>query len=186
MRDGCNHKRVMASTPATLKAQCRCGAIEISAWGKPIAVNTCYCNDCQAAARKLAAAPQAGSVMNADGGTEFMLFRRDRIACTRGAQQLEALRLNDNTRTRRMLSTCCSTPMYMAFDDKRPWVSAFRASFGASAPPVQMQICTRFRHSQSIPDQGLPSHPGYPPAMMLRLLAAGLGVLFSRSMGTLP
>ncbi len=165
-------------------ARCRCGAVEIGAWSEPILVAACYCDDCQAASARLAAngAPSA----SADGGTEFMVFRRDRIACTRGAERLEAMKLTAATKTRRMIARCCATPMYVGFDDKRPWVSAFRASFGAGAPPVQMRICTRFRRAEDKAEDDLPEHKGYPAAMILRVLAVWPRMLFSRAVGALP
>ena len=124
---------------------------------------------------------------SADGGTEFMVFRRDRIACTRGAECLEAMKLTAATKTRRMIARCCATPMYVGFDDKRPWVSAFRASFGAGAPPVQMgRICTRFRRAEDKAEDDLPEHEGYPAAMILRVLAVWPRMLFSRAVGALP
>jgi hypothetical protein len=115
-----------------------------------------------------------------------MVFRRDRIACTRGSENLEAMRLTAATKTWRMIASCCGTPMYAGFDGKRPWVSAFRASFGADAPPVQTRICTRFRRSEDKVEDGLPGHPGYPPAMIARILAVWPLVLFSRPVGALP
>lgn len=170
----------------TYVAHCRCGAVEIGAWSKPIVVSACYCEDCQTADRRLAASSNLAPAVSADGGTEFMLFRRGSIACMRGADRLQPMRLTDTTKTRRMIAGCCVTPMYMAFDDKRPWVSAFRASFGADAPPVEMRICTRFRRSEQKAEDGVLSHPGYPPAMRFRLLAALPLMLFSRPVGTLP
>jgi hypothetical protein len=167
-------------------AHCRCGAVEVGAWDQPIIVTACYCDDCQAAAQRLAASANMAPAASADGGTEFIVFRRDRIACTRGADRLQAIRLTDATRTRRMIAGCCATPMYLAFDDRRPWVSAFRARFGADAPPVEMRIRTRFRRSDPKADDGLPNHPGYPPAMMLRILGAWPLMLFSRPVGPLP
>ena len=65
-------------------------------------------------------------------------------------------------------------------------VSAFRAAFEAYAPPVEMRICTRFRRSEARADDGAPSYPDYPPAMMLRILAAWPLMLFSRPDGILP
>ena len=76
--------------------------------------------------------------------------------------------------------------MYVAFDDKRPWVSALRAPFGPDAPPVEMRICTRFKRSEQKTDDGLPSHPGYPASMMVRILAVLPSMLFSRPIGVLP
>lgn len=114
-----------------------------------------------------------------------MLFRRDRLACTRGTDCLQAMKLTGASKTRRMIAGCCATPMYLTFDDKRPWVSAFRGRFGADAPPVQQRICTRSKRLAEIAEDGLPSHPGYPPKMMLRILAAW-PLLLSRPAGTLP
>lgn len=176
---------MMKKNPTHL-AHCRCGAVEISARGDPIIVTACYCDDCQAAAQRLAASANAAPAESADGGTEFMLFRRDRITCTRGADRLQAMRLTDASKTRRMIAGCCATPMYMAFDDKRPWVSTFRAGFGEDALPVEMRICTRFRRSKEKAGDGLPSHPGYPLAMIVRILTAWPLMLFSRPAGALP
>lgn len=168
-------------------ARCRCGVVEVAAWRAPIAVNACYCEDCQAAARQLAALPGATSIATADGGTEFMLFRRDAFACTAGAERLRAVRLTEGSKSRRMVTNCCATPMYLAFDDGRPWVSAFRANFGGGAPPVEARICTKSRRAAEPLDDSAPAYASYPPAMMVRLLGAGLGMLFSRkSAGALP
>jgi hypothetical protein len=49
-----------------------------------------------------------------------MVFRRDRIACTRGAENLQSMKLTAATKTWRMIASCCATPMYVGFDDKRP------------------------------------------------------------------
>ena len=121
----------MTGTDPTYVAHCRCGAVELGAWAEPIVVSACYCDDCQAAAQRLAASDNSPPAVSADGGTEFMVFRRDRIACMRGAESLQAMRLTDASKTRRMIAGCCATPMYVTFDDRRPWVSALRASFGA-------------------------------------------------------
>jgi hypothetical protein len=96
------------------------------------------------------------------------------------------MRLTEASKTRRMIAGCCATPMYLAFDDMRPWASAYRANFGAAAPAVEMRICARFRRSAAQADDRLPSHPGYPPALFFRILAAWPRMLFSRPVGVLP
>jgi hypothetical protein len=176
----------MTKTTPNHVAQCRCGTVEIGGWGNPLVVAACYCDDCQAASERLAASANGAPAARADGGTEFMVFRRDRIACMRGAENLQPMRLTAASKTRRMIADCCATPMYVSFDDKRPWVSALRAGFGAGAPPVEMRICTRFRRPENKPEDGLPEHPAYPVAMILRILAAWPLTLFSRPVGALP
>src|SRR3984885_3251109 len=130
----------MTKTNPAHVARCRCGAVEIGAWAEPIAVNACYCDDCQAAAQEIADSAPSARAASADGGTEFMLFRRDRIACTRGAENLQAMRLTAASKTRRMIAGGCNRRTYVPFDEKRPWVAGFRASFLADAPPVEMRI----------------------------------------------
>jgi hypothetical protein len=139
-----------------------------------------------AAAEQIAASAPSAPAATADGGTEFMLFRWDRVACMRGAENLHAMKLTPASNTWRMVAGCCETPMYVGFDDKKPWVPALRAQFGAGAPPVEMRICTRFRPSNDKTADGPPSHPGYPPAMIVRILAAWPLMLFSRPVGFLP
>ena len=176
----------MTKTIPTHVAHCRCGIVEVCAWGKPIIVNTCYCDDCQAAAERLAVPAKLASTTSTDGGTDFMVFRRDRLACTRGIDSLQVMKLMSVSKTRRMVAGCCVTPMYLAFEDKRPWVSAFRANFGLDAPPVERRICTRFRRSEEKAVDGLASHSGYPPAMMARILSVWPLMLFSQPVGPLP
>ena len=158
-------------TNPTHMAHCRCGAVEIGAWASPIVVTACYCDDCQAAAQRLAESANAAPAMSEGGGTEFMVFRRDRIACIRGAENLQAMRLTAASKTRRMIADCCRTPMYVGFDDKKPWVSAFRAEFrrrcaaSGNADLHPVQTVRRQSERRLAQPSGLPAgddrpHPG--------------------------
>jgi hypothetical protein len=160
-------------------ARCRCGAVELKATGRPIVANVCYCADCQAAARQIAALSDSSKVADFDGGTEFLLFRKDRIACSKGAEHLRPFRLKDTSATRRMIASCCESAMYMAFDDSRHWVSAFRQRFVGDVPPLEMRICTKARTSGEPLDQSIPSHASYPSGMMVRLLGSMLAMIFA-------
>lgn len=160
-------------------ARCRCGAVELAAFGKPIVASACYCRDCQAAARHFAMRADSPTVADLDGGTEYLLFRKDRISCTNGAEHLEALRLKDSSATRRMIANCCGSAMYMAFDDVRHWVSAYRGRFTGDVPPVEMGICTKFRTSDEPLDSRIPRYAGYAPRLMMRLLGSRLAMVFA-------
>ena len=69
--------------------------------------------------------------------------------------------------------------MYMAFDDARHWVSAYRARFVGDVPPLEMRICTKSRSSNEALDLSIPSYAGYPPSLMVRLLGSMLPMLFT-------
>jgi hypothetical protein len=168
----------MMGTQKKYDARCRCGAVELVASGRPIVASVCYCADCQAAARQIAA---LGSqhVAAPDGGTEYLLFRKDRFTCSKGTEHLRAIRLKDASATRRMVAACCDSAMYMAFDDSRHWVSAYRARFVGNVPPLEMRICTKSRTSDEALDSNIPNYAGYPPGLMVRLIGSMLAMVFA-------
>jgi hypothetical protein len=169
----------MARTKQYL-TRCSCGAVKLTASTRPIVASVCYCDDCQAAARQIATLAGSSNVADADGGTEYFLFRKDRFSCSEGAEHLRPFRLKDTSATRRMIASCCDSAMYMAFDDSRHWVSAYRARFVGDVPPLEMRICTKSRTSNEPLDSSIPSYTGYPPSMMVRLLGSRLAMLFAR------
>ena len=160
-------------------AYCSCGKVELAAQGHPIAANVCYCADCQEAGRQFAALASSRNVAELDGGTQFLLFRKDRFTCLKGAEHLRAHRLQDTSATRRMVASCCDSAMYMAFDDARHWVSAYRTRFVGDVPPLEMRICTKSRTSLEALDSHLPSYASYPPRLIMRLLGARLSMVFA-------
>jgi hypothetical protein len=46
-------------------------------------------------------------VLNSDGGTGLILYRKDRVQCTTGQQYLEEHRLKPDSPTRRVIAKCC-------------------------------------------------------------------------------
>ena len=43
------------------------------------------------------------------------------------------------------VDACCSSEMFMDFGRGRHWVSAYRARFQRELPPLQLQVCTKFK-----------------------------------------
>src|SRR3546814_16378901 len=71
-------------------ASCQCGAVTLELAGKPIVAATCYCHSCQAAGKEFAALPGAPAVVGADGGTPFVLMRKDRLTWLSGSDRLRS------------------------------------------------------------------------------------------------
>jgi hypothetical protein len=163
-----------------LTASCLCGSVELKAFGAPIVSNICYCADCQKGSRQIEELPNAGLVMDPDGGTAYILYRKDRIECSKGAALLKSYKIKENSITNRVVATCCNSAMFMNFDKGPFWVSAYRARFRGTLPPLQMRICTRLKPAAVALPNDVPSYPGYPLRFMARLLASGAAMLLRR------
>ena len=57
------------------------------------------------------ALPGAPPVVGTEGGSHYVLYRKDRVQITRGRERLRHFRLSAKTQTRRVLATCCNTPV---------------------------------------------------------------------------
>jgi hypothetical protein len=163
-----------------MTATCSCGGVELKAFGRPIVSTVCYCDDCRKGADLIEALPGAGSVRDPDGGTAHILYRKDRIACARGAELLKPCKLEETSVTNRVVAACCNAAMIMNFDRGPHWVSAYRARFRGDLPPLQLRVCTRSRPDGVVLPDDVPSSRGYPPAFVVKLLASRLAMLLGR------
>jgi hypothetical protein len=161
-------------------ARCLCGSVEFEARGDPIVSLVCYCEDCQQGSRQIESLPDALAVLGSDGGTAYVVYRKDRVGCSKGAALLADSRIKEKSATRRVFARCCNSAMVMKFDDARHWVPIYRARFVGVAPPLQMRICTKFKPENiRVPDD-IPSYATYAPRLLGRLLAARIAMLFTR------
>ena len=163
-----------------MTASCACGSVELAAIGPPIVSNVCYCGDCQQGSRQIEALPNAGPVRDPDGGTAYLLYRKDRIECSKGASLLKSYKIREGSVTNRGVATCCSSAMFMNFDKGPYWVSAYRARFRGNLPPLQMRICTKSKSPGVVLSDDVPSYPGYPLKLAVKLLASGVAMLLRR------
>ncbi len=90
----------------TRTASCPCGAVRLELSGNPIVAATCYCHSCQEAGRSFAALPGAPGVVGPDGGTPYVLMRKDRLQWLSGSDQLDEHRLQPVSPTRRFVARC--------------------------------------------------------------------------------
>jgi hypothetical protein len=112
-----------------------------------------------------------------DGGTAYILYRKDRIECSKGADRLKSYKLKDISATNRVVATCCNSAMFVNFDKGPHWVSAYRARFRGDLPPLQMRICTKSKPKDTVLPNDVPSYPGYPPGLVVKLLASRVAML---------
>lgn len=161
-------------------ATCPCGGVELKASGRPIVSSVCYCDDCWKGADQIESLPNAGAVREPDGGTAYILYRKDRFECSRGVALLKSYKLKETTVTNRVVAACCNSPMFVNFDRGPHWISAYRARFHGELPPLQFRICTKFGPDGVVLPDDAPSHRGYPPGLILKLLASRVAMLLGR------
>jgi hypothetical protein len=165
--------------PTHLSAACRCGKVKFEAVGAPILAAACYCTSCQEAGRRFAQLASAPPVLDGDGGTGLILYRKDRVRCVAGQEQLEEHRLKPGSPTRRVIAICCNSAMFLDFT-RGHWLSMFRNRFPAGAPPIEMRVMTSERRAGVELADDVPNHPGRSGKFMLKLIAAWIAMGFRR------
>jgi hypothetical protein len=156
----------------TLTVTCACGQVALAATGWPIFTAACHCRSCRTAGERLEALPGAPPIIATDGGTELVLWRKDRVRCLRGAELLREFRLNPGSKTRRVVAGCCNAAMFLDFTAGH-WVSFYRDRFLPDIrPPVELRVMTRDRRPGVEFTDALPSYAGQTGGFMRRLLLA--------------
>jgi hypothetical protein len=169
----------MAGSNEVLRtASCTCATVEFACTGTPIVGAACYCTSCRAAGRLFAALPGAAAVLEADGGTAYALYRKDRVSCIRGADALREHRLTPASKTRRVVASCCNSPMFVEFAGGH-WLSIYQGRFlAAQRPAIEMRTMTRDAPAGIAFNDGLPSYRTHSGRFMWRLLSAWIAMGF--------
>jgi hypothetical protein len=167
----------MTSEPTS--ALCRCGKVKLQIVGAPILRGICYCASCQEAGRRHQAESGADSVLGEDGGTDYVLYRKDRVRCIQGGDLLEAQRLKPDSPTRRMQAHCCNTAMFLDFT-KGHWLAVYRNRFPGDMPPATMRMMTADRPAGVVLPDDMANYRRYSGKFILKLLGAWMAMGFRR------
>lgn len=131
----------------TTQLACICGRTTLEVEGAPIVSAECHCNSCRKAGVRLSALPSAPSFMKENGGTHFVLYRKDRVRFLDGIGNLKAFRLSPQAKTRRVVATCCNTPVFLEFPGGH-WLSLYACLWrGRMLPPLDLRTMTGDRKS---------------------------------------
>jgi hypothetical protein len=162
-----------------LFAMCQCGKVKFEVAGPPILTVSCYCTSCQEAGRQFEQLASAPAMLDPDSGTGVILYRKDRVQCVMGQQHLEERRLRPESPTRRVIATCCNSPMFLDFT-KGYWLSMYRNRFPAGAPPLEMRVMTKERRAGVELAGDVPKYSGRSGKFLLKLIAAWIAMGFRR------
>ncbi len=151
---------------------CTCGEVRLRVEGKPILAAECHCNSCREAGARMGALPNAPTFLAKNGGTPFILCRKDRVAIEKGREHLGAFRLNPKTSTRRIVAKCCNTPVFLEFKGGH-WMSVYSVVWPASTlPPMELRTMTSDLPDPTLLDETIPNKKHQSIAFFAKLLWA--------------
>lgn len=163
---------------------CACGAVRLEAIDPPMMSVICHCTSCRTAGRAFDARSPVAPIVDAAGGTAVILWRKDRVRCVRGGERLVAHRLTPEAPSRRMVASCCETPMFGDFT-KGFWVSIYRDRVKDAPAPSMRVMMSDAPDGATLPDDGLPRFRGRPGKFLMKLLTtwAAMGFRNPRLVG---
>ena len=171
---------MMSKAPKTrLAARCSCGSVELEAIGPPITSVVCYCESCQEGSRQIKALSNGGPVCDTDGGTAYVLYRKDCVEYLKGSPLLRGYKLRDESSTKRVVATCCDSPMFLNFKNGH-WLSVYRTALRGDLPPLEMRVHTKSKPAGSVLPNDVPNYSAYSAKFMVELFAAWIAMLLRR------
>ncbi|WP_295811195.1 hypothetical protein [uncultured Nitratireductor sp.] len=159
---------------------CKCGLVGLRVEGKPILSTECLCSDCQQAGSVFQSLPGAPSTLDDRRATRFVLYRKDRVHCEAGGDLLREHRLTADSKTRRVIASCCNTPIFLDFTQGH-WLSVYGNLWPSDAiPPLQLRTATGDAPASiALPDD-VPNASGHGFGFFAKLMLAWAAMGFRR------
>src|SRR5260221_3872580 len=131
-------KSMRSLTMNAFSTACRCGRVRLEIAGAPMLHCIGYCKHCQEGGRRLQALAGADVILGSDGGTDYVVYRKDRVRCVVGGEPLEEYRLEPEVPTRRMNARCCNPGLFLHFTTGHS-VSVYCNPLPGGFPPPTMR-----------------------------------------------
>ena len=163
---------------ATPGLSCTCGQVRLEVEGPPIVTVECCCSSCRAAAARFQALPSAPTILLPHGATRFVLYRKDRIRFVQGSANLRQFRLHPESKTRRVVASCCNTPVFTEFQNGH-WLSLYGCLWPAgTVPALEMRTMAMDLPAGAVLPDDVPNAPRHTVSFYVRLLSAWMAMGF--------
>jgi hypothetical protein len=117
-------------------------------------------------------------MLEENGGTRFVLYRKDRVEITKGRDLLRAYRLSTTAPTRRVVTTCCNSPLFLEFKGGH-WLSLYSSLWPeGQAPRPSIRTMTSDRSADVVLDDSIPSGTWQTIGFYGKLLTAWIAMGF--------
>jgi hypothetical protein len=164
-----------------IELTCACGTVAMAARGHPILSTECHCTSCRKAADAMESLSGAPALRASSGGIRMVMYRKDRVRCSKGAAHLREFRLTDTTKTRRVVATCCNTPIFLDFTQGH-WIDLYGHLWPqGSLPRLQMRTMTGDLDDRSLLPRDVPNLKTHSARFFLRLIGAWAAMGFLRT-----
>jgi len=162
----------------TTAISCACGQTRLELKGHPILVSECLCDSCRAAAARLATLRGAKSVLTSYGATPCAEYRKDRVRILSGTEHLGEFRLSADAGSRRVVATCCNTPVFLEMKGAH-WLSVYLHLWPDDArPKAEMRTMAGDLPDASYLPDDIPNLKSHTVSFYAKLLGAWVGMGF--------
>lgn len=160
------------------QVSCSCGQVQLQLDKTPILAAECHCTSCRTAGRRLQQLSAAPQVIEDNGGTQFVLYRKDRVHFTRGLELLREHRLTPTSPTRRVVASCCHTPVFLEFQ-RGHWLSVYSLLWPDNQrPQIEMRTMVSDRTDAAALPNDVPNARHQTLGFMAKLLGAWVAMGF--------
>jgi hypothetical protein len=157
---------------------CACGRVQLEVEGAPILSAECHCTSCRTAGAKLQALPTRQPLLEANGGTRFVLYRKDRVRFLARAELLKEHRLKPSSKTRRVIASCCNTPVFLELESGH-WLSLYSRLWPEDArPPIELRTMTRDLADTALLNDDVPNAKRQSLLFFAKLMGAWIAMGF--------
>lgn len=162
----------------TQTLSCTCGQVRLAVETAPIASVECCCTSCREASARLARLPGAVPALGPFGTTRFELHRKDRVRVLADEENLSEFRLTPKSKTRRVIATCCNTPVFLEFKGGH-WLSLYGTLWPkGTLPPLQMRTMAGDLPDPSVLPDDVPNARSHSLSFFAKLLRAWVAMRF--------
>lgn len=168
----------MRNMTETTQVGCLCGHVQLEVERAPIVSAECCCNSCREAGARLQTLPDAPPILDTKGATRFVLYRKDRVHFLKGDDLLKEFRLTPGAKTRRVIATCCNTPVFLEFKGGH-WLSLYGSIWPeGTLPPLEMRTMTADLPDASVLPDDVPNAKSQTFPFFAKLMGAWISMGF--------
>ncbi len=162
----------------TVTISCGCGQTRLAVQGAPIASVECCCTSCRTVSEKIERLEGAPDILTPYGATPFVMYRKDRVTFVSGVAGLREIRISPEAKTRRVVATCCNTPMFLEFSHGH-WLSIYAGLWPDDLrPPVEMRTMASDVVAGVVLPDDVPNAKSQSFGFFKRLLGAWIAMRF--------